>query len=117
MALDLKTRLTQLGYAVTATAASGVEAIQKAEDMLPDLALIDIRLRGKMNGIEAAQQIQLQLGIPIIYLTALADPDTLQRAEATGPYGFILKPFEESELRAAIEEALKRSRGEEAVDS
>jgi CheY-like chemotaxis protein len=101
----------QLGYTVTATAASGAEAIQKAGEMLPDLALIDIRLRGKMSGIEAAQQIQFHFGIPVIYLTAMADPDTVRQAEATGPSGFILKPFEESELRAAINQALKQRRG------
>jgi CheY-like chemotaxis protein len=70
------------------------------------LVLMDIRLKGAMDGIEAAEEIRDRFGIPVVYLTALADEDTLQRAKATEPYGYILKPFEERELYTAIEMAL-----------
>jgi CheY-like chemotaxis protein len=109
VALDLRIRLNDLGYAVLAIVASGEEAIEKATELHPDLVLMDIRLRGEMDGIEAAQIIQARSDVPIIYLTALADEDTLRRAEATGAQGLIRKPFEDEELRTAIEAALDQS--------
>ncbi len=111
-ALDLKNRLRRMGYEVLALAGSGEEAIQKAEETRPDLILMDIRLKGDMDGVEAAQRIREKLDIPVIYLTAHADDTTLQRAMVTGPYGYVLKPFEEKELRITIEMALHRHRGE-----
>jgi CheY-like chemotaxis protein len=109
IALDLRIRLNGLGYAVLAVAASGEEAIEKTTELDPDLILMDIRLRGEMDGIEAAQIIQARSDVPIVYLTALADEDTLKRAEATGVQGLIRKPFEDTELHTAIEAALDQS--------
>ena len=104
--MELQDRLQSLGYAVAAVASSGKEAIEKAAETRPDLVLMDIRLKGDMNGIEAAKEIRVCFDIPVIYLTAHADENTLQRAKATAPYGYILKPFEERELRSNIEIAL-----------
>ncbi|MFN6560928.1 MAG: response regulator [Nostoc sp. ChiSLP01] len=103
VAKDLQSRLSKFGYAVPAIASSGEEAINKAIQTSPDLVLMDIRLKGNMDGIEAAQEISRQLDIPIIYLTAYADDTTLQRAKITEPFGYLLKPFKEKELQTNIE--------------
>ena len=89
-------------------ASYGNEAVEKAAEMRPDLVLMDIRLKGAMNGVEAAQEIRARFDIPVVYLTALADENTLQRAKVTEPCGYISKPFGERELQAAIEIALQR---------
>jgi PAS domain S-box-containing protein len=101
-----------MGYQVVALASTGQEAIDKAAKTRPDLVLMDIRLKGVMDGIESAEQITAQLDIPVTYLTAYADEDTLGRAKTTLPYGYILKPFEEKDLRTAIELALYKHRME-----
>lgn len=106
VAKDLQNRLKLLGYTVVAIASSGQVAIEKATELRPDLVLIDIRLEGEMDGIAAAEQIRYHLDIPVIYLTAYTDEDTLQRAKITEPFGYLLKPFEEKELRTTIEIAL-----------
>jgi len=103
---DIENRLKNLGYAVSAVASSGEEAINKAEETHPDLVLMDIILKGDMDGMESAKQIRDRFNIPVVYLTAYADDKTLQRAKITEPYGYILKPFEERELHTAIEMAL-----------
>jgi len=108
VALDLRNRLTSLGYNVPAVAASGEDAIAKAAQHRPDLVLMDIKLKGQMDGIEAAEQIRSQFHIPVVYLTAYADDATLQRARITHPFGYIIKPFEERDLSATIEMALYR---------
>ena len=108
VALDLQTRLKRLGYTVPAVAASGEDAIRKAEELRPDLVLMDIRLRGEMDGIEAAEQIRARVSIPVIYLTAYTDEATLQRAKVTDPFGYLLKPFKERELHTTIELALHK---------
>lgn len=99
-------RLKRLGYGVAGVAASGKEAIQKARDTHPDLVLMDILLQGDIDGVETAEQIRAHFDIPVIYLTSYADDKTLQRAKVTEPYGYIIKPFEDKELRTAIEMAL-----------
>ena len=104
--MELEDRLQRLGYTVCATMASGEEALEKAEEMHPDLVLMDIRLKGAMDGIEAAAAIRARFDIPAVYVTAYADKDTLQRAKITEPYGYIIKPFEERELHIAVEMAL-----------
>ncbi|MEW5957308.1 MAG: response regulator [Chloroflexota bacterium] len=106
VALDIQQRLRKLGYTVPVLAASGDEAIQLAAARRPNLVLMDIRLKGTLDGVETARQIQAELDIPAIYLTAYADEVTLSRAKITAPYGYILKPFEERELHTAIEMAL-----------
>jgi PAS domain S-box-containing protein len=108
VALDIINRLRRLGYAVTCRASAGPEAIQKADDMRPDLVLMDIRLKGDMDGVAAAEQIRTRFGIPVVYLTAFADEVTMQRAKITEPYGYVLKPFEEKGLHSTIEMALYR---------
>lgn len=113
IALDLKQRLEKLGYAVVGTAASGGSAVAKAEELLPDIVLMDIHLEGVMDGTEAAMVISERLGAPVVFLTAYAEDDTLQRALTSVPYGYLLKPVETSELHAAIQTALTRHRVEQ----
>jgi PAS domain S-box-containing protein len=108
VALDLKRKLTSLGYEVTTAAASGEEAIKRAEEIQPDLALMDIKLKGIMDGIEAAEQIQARFSIPIIFMTASTDDITFQRTKNIQPYGYLLKPFKEKELHNTIEMAFYR---------
>ncbi|MDI6644053.1 MAG: methanogen output domain 1-containing protein [Methanobacteriaceae archaeon] len=106
VAMDIKHRAEGLGYDVLGIAASGEEAINKTEEKLPDLVLMDIVLKGKMDGIQAAQEIRERFDIPVVYLTAYSDEKTLSRAKLTGPFGYIIKPFEDRELHSAIEVAL-----------
>ena len=106
VAKDIQNILIKLGYSVPSVVHSAEEAVKKAAEDLPDLVLMDIVLKGAMDGVEAAEQIRARFGIPIVYLTAYADNDTLQRAKITGPFGYILKPFEEKNLEIAIEIAL-----------
>ncbi|XXY46176.1 ATP-binding protein [Sorangium sp. So ce269] len=110
VALDLRGRLTQLGYEVVATAATGAAAIARAAELHPDLVLMDIKLSGPMDGIEAAEKIQEIRETPVVYLTAFGDEVTLTRAKARELYGYVLKPFDERELQIAIEVALFRHR-------
>ena len=111
-AKDIEGCLKDLGYGVVGIASSGREAIAKAGELCPDLVLMDIVLKGEMNGIEAAEQIYHALNIPVVYLTAYSDESTLQRAKITEPYGYILKPFEEKELHTNIEMALYKHKME-----
>jgi PAS domain S-box-containing protein len=106
VALEIQDRLDSLGYGVIGVAASGERAIQLAAQHRPDLVLMDIILRGDMDGIEAAHQIQQKSNIPVVYLTAHSDEATLQRAKVTTPFGYVIKPFEERDLHVAIEMAL-----------
>ncbi|MCB9114809.1 MAG: response regulator [Caldilinea sp.] len=108
VALDIQARLQELGHAVVGIASSGEDAIRTAEDAVPDLALMDIRLRGEMDGIETAALLRERFDCPVIYLTSYGDEETLQRAKLTEPYGFLIKPFEERELHGTIEMALHR---------
>jgi PAS domain S-box-containing protein len=117
VAADLETTIKQLGYRVVGAATTGEEAIDTAERTDPDLVLMDIRLKGDMDGIEAAEQIIARLDIPVTYLTAYADSDTLGRAKLTLPYGYVLKPFEEKDLQTAIELALYKHRMERMMAS
>jgi CheY-like chemotaxis protein len=104
--MELRDRLQNLGYAIAAVAPYGEEAIEKAAETRPDLVLMNIRLRGDIDGIEAAKEIRERFDIPVVYLSALTDQDTLRRAEMTEPYGYIIKPFDERQLQATIEMAL-----------
>ncbi len=115
IAVDLRERLEELGYSVSAIVASGEEAIRNAAELRPDLVLMDVVLQGEMDGIEAAEQIRGQLGLPVVFLTAHADNETVQRAKVTEPFGYILKPFEERELHTSIQMALYRSRLEQKL--
>ncbi|BBD59718.1 two-component hybrid sensor and regulator [Nostoc sp. HK-01] len=115
VAKDLQNRLRKFGYTVPAIASSGQEAINKAVEIIPDLVLMDIRLKGQMDGIQAAEQIHKYLDVPIIYLTAYADENTLERAKITEPFGYLLKPFKERELQTNIEIALTKHRLEKQL--
>jgi len=106
VALDIETRLESLGYAVCGVASTGEQAIQLAESTEPALVLMDIKLKGPMDGVDAAQQIRERLDVPIVYLTAFADKHTLERAKVTQPFGYVLKPFQERELHTVIEIAI-----------
>jgi PAS domain S-box-containing protein/putative nucleotidyltransferase with HDIG domain len=105
---DIQESLKGLGYTVCGTASAGEEAIKKAEALQPDLVLMDIVLKGNIDGVEAAETIRSRFHIPVIYLTAYSDEHTLNRAKVTEPSGYILKPFDERELHTTIEVALYR---------
>ena len=110
VALNLRNRLKNMGYAVPIIAISGEEAISKTELTGPDLVLMDIMLKGEMDGIEAARIIKLRFSIPVIYLTACNDIETLERAKLTEPAGYISKPFKEEDLFSNIEIVLHKNR-------
>lgn len=115
VAKDIQWSLKGLGYEICGWASSGEEAIQKAKDLRPDLVLMDIVLKGDMDGVQASEHIRKSFNIPVIYLTAYADDHTLQRAKVTEPFGYILKPFEERELHTTVEVALYRHKTEKAI--
>ncbi|HRF65410.1 MAG TPA: PAS domain S-box protein [Ignavibacteria bacterium] len=106
IAQDIKNCLEGLGYLVPDVVFTGKEAILRAEELRPDLVLMDIVLKGDIDGIETAAEIRKKYNIPIVYLTAYEDDRTLKRAKMTEPLGYILKPFEERYLRSSIEMAL-----------
>lgn len=116
IALDLKQKLEQqFGYTVPAIVDNAAEALQSVETLHPSLVLMDIRLRGPKDGIHAAHRIRRQFDVPIIFLTAYADPDTLRRARACEPFGYIVKPFHSHDFRAQIEMALVKHRSEKKL--
>jgi len=106
IALDIRDRLESLGYAIAGATSFGQEAIQMAAETRPSVVLMDIRLKGAMDGVQAAEQIRARFDIPVVYLTAYSDETTLQRAKVTEPFGYLLKPFEDRELHIAIAVAL-----------
>ena len=108
VALDIQRKLEDIGYSVIAVIRSGEEAVRTACELRPDLILMDISLQGDLDGISAAAAIQDRGSIPVIFLTALADKDTLERAKITEPMGYLIKPFEEQDLRAAVEVVLHK---------
>ncbi len=108
VAMDIEVRLRGLGYEVAGTVPSGEEAIEFVRDSPPDLILMDIMLKGKVDGVEATSQIRKISNIPVIFITAYSDEATLNRAKVTEPFGYLLKPFEERELHITIEIALYR---------
>jgi CheY-like chemotaxis protein len=101
-------RLKNLGYAVAGRAVSGAEAMELVVREKPDLVLMDVNIRGDVDGIETAKMIKDGFKIPVIYVTSHSDGPTLERAKATHPDGFIVKPFDDNDLRVAIQLALNR---------
>jgi CheY-like chemotaxis protein len=101
-------RLKNLGYALCGRATTGAEAMEIVVRNKPDVVLMDINIKGEIDGIETAKMIKKGFNIPVIYVTSHSDGPTLERAKATQPDGFIIKPFEDNELRVAIELALKK---------
>jgi two-component system, response regulator PdtaR len=106
--MQLEERLSAMGYIVAGMAASGEEAVDKSRRLRPDLVLMDIVMPGKMNGIEAAKIVTKELDIPVVFVTSYADDAIIEKAKSVRPYGYIVKPFNELEIKAAIEVALFR---------
>lgn len=115
IAMDIRNQLEGFGYDVVGTAFSGGQAITLATEHRPDLVIMDIVLKGNMDGIGAAQSITKTLNIPVIFLTAYSDPATLRRAQKTGAYGYLIKPFRPDELHASIEVALYKHQLEQKL--
>ena len=107
--------LKDLGYTVCSTASTGDEAIRKVEADSPDLILMDIVLKGKMDGIEAAGRIKSQFNIPVLYLTAYTNQEYIERAKQTNPFGYLVKPYNQKELYATIEMALHKHRVDQEI--
>lgn len=112
VAEDIRNTLQGLGYTVSAVVSSGKEAITKIEEDKPDFVLMDIVLKGDMDGIETAGQIRSRFSIPVVYLTAFTDKKTIERAKLTEPFGYIVKPFEDKELHSTVEMALYKHKME-----
>ena len=106
VALDLRTQLRDMGYQIVATVKSGQAAVQQAEQTRPNLIVMDIRLKGEMDGIEAAAIIAERLDIPVVFVSALVDDNTVGRANTVEDAGYVVKPFLREKLLAAIEDAL-----------
>jgi PAS domain S-box-containing protein len=104
--MDVMSKLEKLGYKVVDIAASAEDALSKLSELSPDLILVDIFLKGKMDGIDLADKVQKNLNIPVVFLTAYFDQNLIERAKVTSPYGYIIKPFRERELSVIIEIAL-----------
>ena len=115
VALNLQHQLEYLGYSVAGRASSGGEAIDRAEATEPDLVLMDIKLGGRMDGVETADEIRSRLDIPVVYLTGYSDETTLDRVKASEPFGYLLKPFDTRDLRVAIEMALYKHAAEQRL--
>jgi DNA-binding LytR/AlgR family response regulator len=103
---DIQHSLKKLGYNVVGAAATGEKALELVKSENPDIILMDIMLKGTMNGIEVSEIVKKEFNIPIIFLTAYADESTLSKAKVTEPYGYIIKPFKEIDLHTSIEMAL-----------
>jgi CheY-like chemotaxis protein len=110
VAMDIADTLRKLGHEVTETVASGERAIASVKQDRPDLIMMDIGLEGAIDGIETATRIRSEFSIPVIFLTAFVDEKTLERAKVTAPCGYLTKPFEENDLRIAIEVGLYRAK-------
>jgi len=115
VAIDLRGALEELGYTVVGTASSSDEALRTAEERRPDLVLMDIRISGASDGIQTARELRSRYHLPVVYLTANADSATLERALATEPAGYLVKPFSPDSLRTTIEVALRHHEHELAV--
>ena len=115
VATALESLLVSFGYVVPAILAYGEEVLGQVDRLQPDLILMDISLQGAMDGVQAAQEVRTRYDLPIIYLTARSDTRTLERANITEPYGYILKPFEGRELQLTIEMALHKYRLERQI--
>jgi len=114
---DLQHTLAGMGYEVSAIAASAEEAIARASEKCPDIVLMDIRIEGKRDGIETAELLRSTFGVPAVYLTAHADEAMIERAKRTEPYGYLIKPVQDAELRRVIDIAVYRREMEQARES
>jgi DNA-binding LytR/AlgR family response regulator len=115
VAKDIQNSLTKLGYNVVGFANNGKDAIDKITELMPDLVLMDIMIKGGLTGIEVSEKIKEKMNVPVIFLTAYADEGTLSRAKITEPYGYILKPFKEIDLHSTIEMAVYKHQKDSAL--
>jgi PAS domain S-box-containing protein len=115
VAMDIESRLSRMGYVSVGRTPSGEEAIDLAERLHPDLVFMDIHLAGKVDGIDAAEEIRRKSRIPVVFLSAYSEDATLERAKRAEPFGYIMKPFQDRELKAVIEIAVYRHRAEEEI--
>ncbi|MFZ2448432.1 MAG: response regulator [Syntrophobacteraceae bacterium] len=115
VAMDLEDRLTAMGYRLAGVTVSGERALELVRHQRPDLVLMDIRLQGDMDGIETAEEMRRQFHVPVIFLTAYSEDATLERLKLAEPFGYILKPFNDRELKSTIEIALYKHRAEEEM--
>lgn len=113
IAIEIEMVLRDLGYRIAGKAKDGIRALDLLASTSPDIVLLDINLRDSISGIEVAKVIQEKYRIPFVFLTALADANTLEQVKDTMPYGYIVKPFNENDLRTAIELALHRFSAQE----
>ena len=114
--LEIEGMLTDLGYDVAGQAETGVEAIAMARELNPDLILMDVKMPGEMNGIDAAGEIKRELGIPIVFISGYGDPEYIEAAKEIAPFGYVMKPFDEREVHAFVEIALSRKAFELKLD-
>ena len=112
---DLEQRLSRLGYEPVGIVDTGEQAVAKGVELRPDLVLMDIRLKGRMDGIEAAGQLRVPHRVPVVFLTSHSDQGTLERAGMSEPFGYLTKPFQERDLHATIEMAIYRHHAEERL--
>lgn len=117
VSLDMKNRLERMGYDVVGTADSSQETLELARDSQPDLVLMDIHIQGDIDGIETSVLLRKEMDIPVVFLTAYSDRSTMKRAQATGPFAYILKPFKDRELDITIEIALYRHQVEKELQA
>src|SRR3954467_14675812 len=115
VAKDIQNSLTKLGYNVIGFANNGNDAIERITELIPDLVLMDIMIKGNLTGIDVSEKIKEKMNIPVIFLTAYADEATLSRAKITEPYGYILKPFKEIDLHSTIEMAIYKHQKDTAL--
>ena len=115
VAKDIQNSLIKLGYTVVGIANNGKDAIEKITELMPDLVLMDIMIKGDLTGIDVSEKIKEKISVPIIFLTAYADEGTLAKAKITEPYGYILKPFKEIDLHSTIEMAVYKHQKDSAL--
>jgi CheY-like chemotaxis protein len=108
---DIEETLHRLGHEIGAALDNGEDALREVDAQKPDLVLVDIRIRGAFDGVETVRRIRTRSDVPVVYLTSHSDAATFERANETRPNGYLIKPFHERELRTAIEEAMRSSRG------
>ena len=106
--VEIEEMLTNLGYEVVGQAETGAEAIDMTRSLEPDLIVMDVMMPGEMNGIDAARVIKAELGTPIIFITGYGDPEYIEAAKEIAPFGYVMKPFDEKEIHAAVEIALSK---------
>lgn len=115
VAKDIQNSLIKLGYNVVGIANNGNDAIEKIVELMPDLVLMDIMIKGDLTGIDVSEKIKEKISVPVIFLTAYADEGTLAKAKITEPYGYILKPFKEIDLHSTIEMAVYKHQKDSAL--